>query len=254
MSRFVLVHGSWHGGWSWAKVVPVLEAAGHVVDAPDLPGHGDDDTPLGEITLDAYARRIGEVLDARPEPAILVGHSHGGVVITQVAEDRPEQVVSLVYLGAFLPRDGESLLDLALGDPESLLVPNLVFSDDRSTAVVRPEVVREVFYADCTDEDATAAARRLVPEPMASPATPVRTTAERFGRLPRTYVHTLNDRAVGPELQRQMFEATPCRVVTMPASHSPFLSMPDELAAHLMDAAAAFPPPDRAPAQRAARG
>jgi len=237
MSRFVLLHGSWHGAWCWEHVVPLLEAQGHVVDAPDLPGHGEDRTPMPEITLDSYVRRLIEVLAARPEPAILVGHSHGGIVITQAAEEQPDRVEALVYVCAFLPRNGESLFDLGLGDAESLLVPNLVFSEDRSSATVRPEMVRDVFYGDCSPDEAARATARLVPEPMSSPATPVKVTDERFGRVARTYVHCLQDRAIGPRLQREMYEATPCRVVTMDSSHSPFLSAPAVLAGHLMEVA-----------------
>lgn len=238
MSRFVLIHGSWHGGWAWEKVVPLLAAQGHTVDAPDLPGHGDDATPLHEITLASYVDCVVEVLEGRPEPAVLVGHSHGGVVVTQVAEDRPDLVQALVYVCAFLPRHGESLLDLALSDTDSLLVPNLVFSDDRSTATVRPEVQIDVFYADCPPEDAARAVARLSPEPMSSPATPIKWTEDRYGRIPRTYVHCTQDRAISPASQRRMFGATPCHVVTMASSHSPFISAPAELAGHLVSAAA----------------
>ena len=85
MSTFVLVHGGWSGGWCWDKVVPLLEEAGHEVQAPDLPGSGDDPTPIPEVSLRGYAERICGVLDARPEPAVLVGHSSGGSVVSQAA-------------------------------------------------------------------------------------------------------------------------------------------------------------------------
>lgn len=75
MGRFVLVHGGFVGGWCWEKVVPLLEGAGHQVEAPDLPGLGDDHTPIPQVSLQGYAERISEVLDARPEPVVLVGQS-----------------------------------------------------------------------------------------------------------------------------------------------------------------------------------
>ena len=108
MSTYVLVHGSWHGGWCWDKVIPLLKARGHRVVAPDLPGHGRDKTPASDITLRAYADRVCDVLDAEAEPAILVGHSFGGLVITQAAEYRPEKIRTLVYLCAYLLRSGSS--------------------------------------------------------------------------------------------------------------------------------------------------
>ena len=67
MSTYVLVHGSWHGGWCWDKVVPLLEAKGHKAIALDLPGHGADKTPISEITVDSYAARVCAALDAQPE-------------------------------------------------------------------------------------------------------------------------------------------------------------------------------------------
>ncbi len=92
MSTYVLVHGAWHGSWCWEKVVPLLEQAGHQVEALDLPGHGQDKTPIREITLAAYTNRVCETLDAQAEPVILVGHSLGGMVITQAAEERPAKI------------------------------------------------------------------------------------------------------------------------------------------------------------------
>jgi pimeloyl-ACP methyl ester carboxylesterase len=82
--RIVLVHGAFGGAWCWEPVLPGLRAAGHTVEAIDLPGHGEDKTPVAEVTLDAYADRVCGVLAAGP-PAVLVGHSMGGVVVTQAA-------------------------------------------------------------------------------------------------------------------------------------------------------------------------
>ena len=86
MSTYVLVHVSWGGAWCWDRVAPLLEQAGHHVVAFDLPAHGEDTTPVEQVTLASYTDRVVAVLDAQSEPVILVGHSHGGVVITQVAE------------------------------------------------------------------------------------------------------------------------------------------------------------------------
>src|SRR5260370_40737879 len=108
MSTYLLVHGAWHGAWCWRKVVPLLEKVGNGWLAPDLPGHGQDSTSLAYVTLEAYVSRLLPLVDAAPEPVILVGHSLGGTVISQVAEARPEKVRLLVYLSALLPRAGES--------------------------------------------------------------------------------------------------------------------------------------------------
>ncbi len=234
MSNFVLIHGAWHGGWCWDKVVPLLERAGHKAVALDLPGHGRDRTPIPQITLQAYADRVCSVLDAQPEPVVLVGHSMGGIVITQAAEQRPQKIKTLVYLTAFLLRNGESLLQVAQGDTEALVLPNLVMAEDQSHASVGEDVLEEVFYGNCSDEDVAWAKSLLVPQAAAPFSTPVHTTAESFGRIPRVYIECLRDRAISPSVQRQMYTALPCRkVITMDTDHSPFFSAPEELVAHL---------------------
>ncbi len=91
MSTFVLVHGAWHGGWCWQLSAPMLEQVGHRVLTLDLPGLGDDTTPVQNITLAAYSEAVARVVNAQPEPVILVGHSMGGVAITQAAELLPRK-------------------------------------------------------------------------------------------------------------------------------------------------------------------
>jgi pimeloyl-ACP methyl ester carboxylesterase len=99
MSTFVLIHGAFHGAWCSNKVTPSWSRQGvHKVVALDLPGHGGDQAPAAEVTLEAYADRVVEALDAHPEPVVLVGHSLSGTVISQVAERRPEKINKLEYL------------------------------------------------------------------------------------------------------------------------------------------------------------
>jgi len=113
-STFVLVHGSNHGGWCWERVAPLLEAAGHAVYAPTLTGladRADELTP--EVGLSTHVDDIaGLIEEAGIEEVTLVGHSYAGAVITGAAELVAGRLSRLVYLDAFLPRDGESLMDL----------------------------------------------------------------------------------------------------------------------------------------------
>lgn len=239
MSTFILIHGGWHGGWAWQKVVPLLEQAGHKVIAPDLPGHGDDRTPLEEITLPRYVEAVLEVMDAQSEPVILVGHSSGGIVITQAAEYRPDKVKTLVYLATPLPRNGESLLEVVQRDPDPAnnILRYLEFDQAQTYALIKPEGIRDSLYHDCSDEDAARAQARIegVREPLSAPATPIAITEENYGRLPRVYIACLRDRALSPSLQKQMYTTVPCqKVISLNSSHSPFLSAPEELADHLM--------------------
>lgn len=111
---YILIHGGWHGAWCWKKVVPLLEAKGNRVFAIDLPGHGNDKTPMATVTLDDYVQKIVRVAKAQTGPVILVGHSMAGVAIAQAAEVLgTEKVAKLVFLDAFMPKNGESVFALA---------------------------------------------------------------------------------------------------------------------------------------------
>lgn len=237
MSTFVLIHGAWHGAWCWDKVKPLLERAGHRVVAPDLPGHGQDKLPTAQVTLQAYADRVCEVLDAEPEPVVLVGHSMGGAVITQTAEQRPGKIRRLVYVAGMLLQDGQAVMDQRA--PESLVAQNVQVSEDRVFTWVRPEALKPTFYADCPDADVERARALLVHQALAPIATPVHTTPGRFGRVPRVYIECLQDKAIPNFVQKRMFAALPCeRVFSLDTSHSPFFSAPDALVAQLLSAEA----------------
>jgi len=235
MATYVLIHGAWHGGWCWDKVVPLLRKQGHKVEAPDLPGHGKDKTPIREVTLQGYANSVCKVLDAQSEPVILLGHSMGGIVISQAAEYRPKKIKTLVYLTAFLLQKGEFLLQVAQGDTEALVLPNLIMAEDQSYATIRAEAVKEVFYGDCPDQDVVRAKSLLCPQAAAPFATPISVTEENFGRIPRVYIECLRDKAISPSVQKKMYTALPCqKVISMDTSHSPFLSAPGALVDHLI--------------------
>jgi len=234
MSVFVLVHGSWHGGWCWDKLVPLLEKDGHRVLAPDLPSHGKDRTPPVQVTLRSYTDAIGSLVDNQPERVILVGHSMAGSVISQVAESRPEKIERLVYLCAFLLQDGQSVFETASTGAGSQLTPALIPGPVEGSLIIRDDAIIPGFYADCTPADAEWAKSMLTPEPAAPVGTPVHVTEANFGRVPRAYIETLKDAALPLEMQRQLYAALPCEtVISINSSHSPFLSRPEELAAAL---------------------
>jgi pimeloyl-ACP methyl ester carboxylesterase len=235
MATYILVHGSWHASWCWYKVIPLLTIRGHRAIAIDLPGHGRDWTAPGEVSLQHYVDAVGNVLQSQTEPAFLVGHSRGGIVISQVAEQWPERIKALVYLAAYLIPNGEAMLPTALGDTESLIASNLVLNEPLGHHMLRQEAFKEALYGDCSAEDIELANSLLTPEPNGPVATPLRLSEERYGRVPRVYIETLQDRGVTTGLQRRMREKVPCqKVVSMNSSHSPFLSSPEELADHLI--------------------
>ena len=211
---------------------PIARGARAQGRGDDLPGHGSDQTPAATVNLQSYVERVCQTLDGEDEPAIVVGHSMGGVVITQAAEERPDRIQALVYLCAFLPANGQSLFAIASQDTQTKLVT--VPSTDGSLTL-KTEQLKEVVYHDCSDGDVAFALERLVPQPIAPFATPVHTTEANFGRVPRVYVECLQDHVISPHIQKQMYTASPCkRVITMDTSHSPFFAAPEELTEHLL--------------------
>jgi pimeloyl-ACP methyl ester carboxylesterase len=234
MSTFILVHGSWHGAWCWYKLVPRLEKLGHTVIAPDLASLGRDRTPVNRVSLGTWRRRVCEIVDSVPGQVVLVGHSRGGIVISEVAEHRPERVQTLVYLCAFLLNDGECLSDVAASDETSLVPRNVVMADDKTSCIVRDEALRDAFYGKCSDADVALARLCVQPEPTVPLTTPLKLSTGKFGAVPRVYIECLQDRAIPIALQRRMQANWPCqRVLSLDTDHSPFFSRPDELAALL---------------------
>ena len=222
----VLVHGAFHGGWCWTKVVDGLAAEGIEVLAVDLPGHGVGDTrPIGGLHGDAA--HVRETLHETPGPIVLVGHSYGGAVISEAAADAPG-VAHLVYLAAVVPDAGEGIGGAALDlDPATLAEMNITDSfvpaADGLSVRVADDAVRAIFYHDCSDDDVAFALARLSPQSTQSFADTVEGAAWRD--LPSTYVLCTDDRTV-PPLVQQANAARTGTVVELPTSHSPFFSQP----------------------------
>jgi pimeloyl-ACP methyl ester carboxylesterase len=233
--QFVLVHGSFHGAWCWEHLIPLLEQRGHQAVAPNLPGSGDDPAPLENANLDSYATRIAGVIDGMPGRIVLVGHSMGGIVSSQVAERRPQRLAAVVYISGLLFRSDEGLVsflnDHAHLGVEDLVLKNMKVSDDGVTATFPQEAAAEVFYNTSPPALAAWAASRLRPQRMQVYHDPLALTPQCYGSVPRFYVEGLQDNAVSIAYQRAMTGRTPCeRVFTLDCDHSPFLSMPTALA------------------------
>jgi pimeloyl-ACP methyl ester carboxylesterase len=233
MSSFVLVHGAWSDASVWVDVARILEAAGHRTVSPDLSSHGNDLTPPSLATLDGYAEVVISAARTFDEPAVLVGHSMAGTVISTVAERQPELVAGLVYVAAFLLPSGQSLYGFTQSSPgmaESALGPAL--RPGEGVLGVDPAAFIDVFCADAPAATAEAALAAMRPDPLGPLGTPITTTSQRWGTVRRCYIHTSLDRCVSPASQREMVAAVGAdRVETIDASHLVMLSRPDELAA-----------------------
>jgi pimeloyl-ACP methyl ester carboxylesterase len=267
MSTFLLVHGAWHSAAHWNKVAERLTASGHRVDAIDLPGSGLDagypesylrgdaaalatePSPLGQIRLADYTDAIVERLRALGGGVTLVGHSFGGLAITQAAERVPELVDRIVYLTAYVPAKAKNAVELSsMPEGASSLSGAILVGDPTATGAMRinprnsdPDYVekgRQALYNDVSTEEYLRFAAYLNPDlPLPVAFDDARGTPERWGSVPRTFIRTAKDRTVPPALQDRMIaeadELTPANrfdVHTLDSSHSAFASMPGELA------------------------
>lgn len=211
-------------------MIPALAALGHEVQAIDLPSHGDDPTPVKEVTLDLYAKAI---LGALNGPTVVVGHSMAGYPISRAADLDPTQIARLVYLCAYVPWDDHSLIEMRLRAPRQPILKALAKSDDGLSFSVRPEHAREIFYHDCPDAAVEYALARCCPQAIAPQATKV-TLGANYRSVPRSYIRCAKDSAIPSEFQTTMAADFAARdVVHMQTSHSPFFADPEGLARHL---------------------
>jgi pimeloyl-ACP methyl ester carboxylesterase len=230
MNTFLFIHGSWHSAWNWHRVVPILEKQGHRAIAIDLPGMGRDKTPVKEVKMETTVARICSLLDSIDGKIILVGHSKNGIMISQVAEYRPEKIEKLVYLAAYLIPNGKTQREYSIQDTGGILKPYVHIHESLAATTLAPEIYKEGLYHDCEDHITELAKLLLSHEPIESGMTPLQLTDENFGRVPRVYIACDKDKAVTPFIQEKMYTEMPCeKVYHMNTSHSPFFSQPNEL-------------------------
>lgn len=222
--KLILVHGAWHGPWCWAEVELRLRQLGVEVGSVELTSQGDDPTSIGNLYSDTeVVRGAASSVDG---PVALLGHSYGGMVITQAAQSL-DNVSQLIYLSAFVPEAGQSLAGIvepwvAAGADLSWLVPT-----PEGLLTIAPGQTSQIFYNDCDPAVAAKAESRLRPQSGASFQQPVQPSQLKL--KPFLYIVCTEDRAIPPAGQRQMAERAD-RVLELPTGHCPFLSQPERLA------------------------
>ncbi len=227
---YLLVHGAWHSGQCWARVVPFLGGAGHRVLTPTLTGYGETrhlagpDVGLGTHTDDIVALILAQDLTG----VVLVGHSYAGMVISAVAERVPDRIAELVFLDAMVPVDGESacdvmpvtktLIDLAADGEQPWRIPPL------------PELPPHGLFGVTDPADVAWVRTMLGDQPVRCLTEPVRLTDLRAAALPRTHIHCIGSEPEG-------FARRPAatgRVRELTAGHDCMITVPGELAALLL--------------------
>ncbi len=233
MSNIILVHGAWGGAWEFEETIKQLNNQGHHAIAIDLPGHGENDAPIPEVTMAAYVDHVVNAVNASDEKVVLVGHSLAGSIVAQAAEQIPEKIDRVVFVAAFLPSNGQSPIELMKSDEGGKLLPRIVFSKNQTSATIDESTIQEVLLHDIEDPDRVA---ELTPHFFMEQATepfmaPARLTESRFGSVPKFYIRASLDKVMSLALQDRLITNWDVeRVMTLDSSHFPLLSTPGSLA------------------------
>lgn len=235
-STLILVHGAGHGAWCWSKVIPLMQEKQINTVAIDLPGSSNDTTKLFTHSFTDDVQAIKNMANSVQGKVILVGHSSGGVAIAQASELLGKnKVEKLIFLDAFMPKNGESVLDLVekatknngpMNQTET--APIMLFTSNFKAFQWNPVNVAERFYHDCKKEDISFATENLTWQSAASVGTPAQLTDSVYGCIPKYYI--LCTKAYELDKSSISNNVPVKKLFKLPSSHSPFFSMPEKLA------------------------
>lgn len=232
MAHYVLVHGSWHDGSAYEPVAERLEARGHTASTPTIAGHGEGADR--DVTHDDCTQSIVDhIVDEGLEDVVLHGHSFGGAVIARVAATVPERISRLVFQNAFVPEDGNTLMDEIPPNYRELFEQLAAASDD-DTVMLPFEIWREAFINDADAELARSTYEYLSPEPLQPFRDELDLTAFYDLEIPSSYINATEDTALPqtPEWcwhPRMSSRLGVFRLVQLRGSHEVVFTDPDAL-------------------------
>ncbi|HJQ57871.1 MAG TPA: alpha/beta fold hydrolase [Vineibacter sp.] len=215
--RFVLVHGAWHGAWCWQRVVPLLQARGHIAEAPTLAGLGERSAELSDsITLDTHVSDVVDLIYARElRDVVLVGHSYAGAVISGVADRVPDRLRRLVFLDAIIIESGQSV-----GLPAG--------RDPRRPAAIPPPPASAFGIAD--PADLAWVQRNLTPHPAGTFEPPLILQHPLGNGVPAVYVACTRPAAMAhAAYQRMALSQRGWQFVELAAGHDAMVTAPGAL-------------------------
>jgi pimeloyl-ACP methyl ester carboxylesterase len=230
MATFVVAHGAWSAGWAWKKMRPRLRDRGHELYTPTYTGLGERaHLASRDVTLQTHIADVLGTLEFEDlRDVVLVGHSYGGMVATGVADRARTRLRHLVYLDAFVPRDGQSLLDLVPADVRERM------HEGARTAGAGWRVPPNPVPPDTSEADLAWIMPRRVLQPLRTFEEPLRLTGTSTG-MPRTYIYCT--RSAPGDLFRQFADRARAepgwQCLELDASHSPNVTAPAALAAML---------------------
>jgi pimeloyl-ACP methyl ester carboxylesterase len=223
VKNIVLVHGAFADGSSWSKVIPLLQAKGlHVTSVG---------TPLTSFADDVAATK--RAIAAEDGPVILVGHSYGGVVITEAGND--PKVAGLVYVAAFAPDANRSITEISKPFPPSPGLSKVKPLTD-GFILLTPEGIETAFAQDLTKEEK---ALLVAVQPQTAGAIfEAKPSAAAWHSKPSWFIVASNDNMIAPEQEKSMAKQIGAITSVLPSSHVAMLSHPKEVANVIEDAAA----------------
>lgn len=234
-SPIVLVHGAWHGGWCWQRVLPALTAAGHAVFTPTLTGLGErQHLARPDIDLELHALDLEAMFEMEDlRHVVLVGHSYAGFLVSLLAERLPARLSRLVYLDAFVPADGKSVLDYI--EPAERRAA--LRAGARASGYAAPLPL--AAFGVTRPADVAWAQPRLTPQPLATMTQPVRLARPAGHGLPRDYIAcTRPESGSFGQFAARLRQDPAWRVHELPTGHDAMITDPPALSRLLLDLAA----------------
>ena len=246
MATFVLVHGAWHSGWCWNKVVALLRRTGAVVYTPTLSGLGDRAHLAGllepsQVNLDLHIQDVVQLLEYEGlDDVALVGHAYAGMVITGVAEAVPERLSHLVYINGVIPGDGESMADqlVPVRGPEfaAWVRDHIERGEGYLPSPASPEEIgRRWGIPDAADREWMFS--KVTPQPAAAMAGQVRIGNPAARSIPRSFI---GGEEAGFQPVADRAREAGWGMYHLDSGHDPMVSHPRELAEILLGIGASF--------------
>lgn len=239
MHQYVLVPGAWHGAWCWARVLPLLRAAGCVSHAVTLTGVGDRAHLFSTgIRLAVHIQDVINLISCEElDDVVLVGHSYAGMVITGVADTLLQQerpvLQHLVYLDAIVPHPGESWSSQQAPDAVAARIKSAM-TEGGGVAILPPDP--KVFGLEGGDYE--WAKRRMTPQPLGLYQETLHFDSVRVATLPRTFIDCTNPAlAAMAAMRKRVREGAGWRVLELKAGHDSMISAPRQLAEILLSSA-----------------
>ncbi|KAK9280059.1 hypothetical protein L1049_013744 [Liquidambar formosana] len=251
-AEFVLVHGVGGGGWCWYKIKCLMETCGYKATCLDIKGAGvDPSDPNTILTLEEYNKPLIELLSNLPDnqKVILVGHSAGGMSLTDAIHRFPKKIQLAIYVAATMLKFGFSTQqDLKDGDPDlseygdvNEFIYGLGCDQPPTSVMVKKEFQRKILFHMSPEEDSTLASVLLRPGPARALGGARFTEGEGADSVPRVYIKTMHDRVLSQQQQDAMIKRwPPSHVFVLESDHSPFFSTPFALFGLLVRAGASF--------------